>query len=153
MKCPNCEKEIADNSKVCKYCGFNIERYRNITEKGIDKISDNDVQKAYQKAERALNKAKKLSEGGGPFAPLVKRIKIFVSLLRDYMNKNYKQVPWRVIAAIVFAIIYFLNPFDLIFDFIPGVGYIDDAAVIAFIFASLEYELKKYAKWKGIDFE
>lgn len=26
MKCPNCEKEIRDESKFCNYCGANIEK-------------------------------------------------------------------------------------------------------------------------------
>ena len=78
---------------------------------------------------------------------------IFIHLIKDYRRKEYRQVPWRFIAAAVFSILYFLNPFDLILDFIPGLGYIDDAAVMAFVFVSIEYELKKYAKWKGIDLE
>ena len=153
MKCPNCSKEISNDSTRCEYCGYDISRYKKVVERGIQKVSDKDIEMVYDKSEVAHRKAKKLSEKGGPFVLLFKRIKILISLLKDYKRKEYKEIPWRVIAAIVFAILYFLNPFDLIPDFIPGIGYIDDAAVIAFIFASIEHELKKYARWKGIDLE
>ncbi|TET22725.1 MAG: DUF1232 domain-containing protein [Candidatus Cloacimonadota bacterium] len=152
MKCPECGNEIKDSTR-CTFCGYNLVLYRKLSERGIRKVTDTDIEKAYQKAENAEEKARRLSEKGGPFAPFLKRIRIFVSMVRDYKSKEYKQFPWKVIAAAGFAILYFLNPFDLIFDFIPGIGYIDDAAVIAFIFASIERELKKYARWKGMDSE
>jgi uncharacterized membrane protein YkvA (DUF1232 family) len=153
MKCPGCSREIDDDSSRCPFCDYNISLYKSITEKGVRKIQEKDVDKALKKSEIAREKAKRLFEKGGPFTPILKRIEIFISMVRDYRRKEYRQIPWRVIATLVFAILYFINPFDLIIDFIPGIGFIDDAAVIAFVFASLEFELKRYAKWKGIDFE
>lgn len=153
MKCPGCSKEIEDNSTRCRYCDYNISLYKNITERGVKKIRNKDVDKALRKSEIAHKKAKRLFDRGGPFAPILKRIEIFISMVRDYKSKEYGQVPWRIIATAVFAILYFINPFDLIIDFIPGIGFIDDAAVIGFVFASLESELKRYAKWKGINLE
>jgi uncharacterized membrane protein YkvA (DUF1232 family) len=153
MKCPGCGNEIAENSVRCDSCGYNIALYKDLTERGIRRITEKDIEKAYERSERAYKKAKKLSERGGPFTPFLKRVGVFIHLVRDYRRKEYLQVPWRFIAAVVFAILYFLNPFDLILDFIPGLGYIDDAAILAFVFVSIEYELKKYAKWKGLDLE
>lgn len=153
MKCPGCGNEVEEGATRCGHCDYNLHLYRDLAERGIRKITDRDVEKAYQRSERAFKRAQKLSERGGPFAPFFKRVQVFISLIRDYRRKEYRQIPWRFIAAVVFAILYFLNPFDLILDFIPGLGYIDDAAVMAFIFASIEFELKKYAKWKGLDLE
>jgi uncharacterized membrane protein YkvA (DUF1232 family) len=153
MKCPGCGNEIDEGSARCEFCGYNLHLFKDLTERGIRKITDKDVEKAYQRSEKIYKKAKKLSERGGPFAPFFKRVKVFISLIKDYKRKEYRQVPWRFIAAVVFVILYFLNPFDLIIDFIPGLGYIDDVAVMAFVIASIEFELKKYAKWKGLDLE
>ena len=153
MKCPNCSKEISKDSEQCKYCGFDISRYRDEIEKGVFKVSDKDIEKAYEEAEEAHKKAKILSARGGPFGLLFRRIELLISMLRDYKRKEYKEIPWRVIAAVVFAILYFVNPFDLIPDFIPILGYLDDITVISLVFASIEHELKKYARWKGIELE
>jgi uncharacterized membrane protein YkvA (DUF1232 family) len=46
------------------------------------------------------------------------------------------------------AVIYFLNPLDLIPDFIPGIGYLDDATVIAFVFSSIRKDLLKFLDWE-----
>jgi len=153
MKCPSCSKEISEQSKKCEFCGCNISRYTKEVQKGVVQVTDKDIEKAYGQTDIAHKKAEKLSARGGPFAVLFRRIELLISMLRDFKRKDYKEVPWSIIAAIVFAILYFVNPFDLIMDFIPGIGYLDDVAVVGLIFASIEHELKKYAKWKGIDLE
>lgn len=46
------------------------------------------------------------------------------------------------------AIIYFVNPFDVIPDFIPVVGYVDDSTVIAFVINSIRKDLDDFLKWE-----
>ena len=43
---------------------------------------------------------------------------------------------------------YVLNPFDLVPDFIPLVGQIDDAAVVAACLLMVRQDLHRYKKWK-----
>ena len=64
---------------------------------------------------------------------------------------KYTEIPWASIALITFAIIYFLNPADLIPDVIPVIGYIDDATVLALVWQAIEHDLKKYAEKTGKD--
>jgi uncharacterized membrane protein YkvA (DUF1232 family) len=47
------------------------------------------------------------------------------------------------------AIIYFVNPFDLIPDFIPVIGYLDDVAVIALAVASIHNDLDDFRAWEA----
>jgi len=74
--------------------------------------------------------------------------KILFSLLKDYANGTYREVPFNVIAAIGGALLYVLSPIDLIPDFIPIIGYLDDAAVIAFCINLIENDLISYNIWK-----
>ncbi len=73
---------------------------------------------------------------------------ILFSLLKDYANGNYREVPFNVIAAIGGALLYVLSPIDLIPDFIPIIGYLDDAAVVAFCLNLIEKDLISYKIWK-----
>ncbi len=59
--------------------------------------------------------------------------------------------PWKTVAAIAAVLIYFVDPLDLIPDFIPGIGYIDDVAAFAIAFKLIRDDLKEYAIKKGID--
>ena len=46
------------------------------------------------------------------------------------------------------ALIYLVNPNDAVPDYLPGVGYLDDAAVMNFVFVSVKEDVEKYKEWK-----
>jgi uncharacterized membrane protein YkvA (DUF1232 family) len=70
------------------------------------------------------------------------------SLLQDWYKGSYKDVPWLVISSIGGALIYVLSPIDLIPDFLPFIGYLDDAAVFAALLKYVRQDLQKYRDWK-----
>ena len=70
-------------------------------------------------------------------------------LLRDRITGAYKETPWRTIAALTGALIYVLSPIDLILDFIPGIGFFDDAIVIGLAIKLAQPDLEKYRAWKA----
>lgn len=74
--------------------------------------------------------------------------KVMFGMIKDYRNGVYTNVPWFTIGAIAFGLLYVLNPFDLIPDFIPGIGYIDDFAVLTFSLRFIETDLHNYLDWK-----
>ena len=74
--------------------------------------------------------------------------KLMVNMLKYYKVGIYKDVPWFTIASVVFALLYVLNPLDIIPDFIPGFGYVDDASVLALALRFIESDLHKYLDWK-----
>ncbi len=87
-------------------------------------------------------------ENKGKLQRYVDDAQLLFNLLRDYANGNYREVPFNVVAAIGGALLYVLSPIDLIPDFIPIVGYLDDAAVIAFCLNLIEKDLISYKVWK-----
>lgn len=58
-------------------------------------------------------------------------IPVLASLVRNYVKKEYMDVPIGTIIAILSALIYFVSPLDIVPDSIPFLGYFDDAAVVA----------------------
>lgn len=75
-------------------------------------------------------------------------ILLFVGLVKDYSQGNYRDIPYKTISAVVLGLLYILNPIDIIPDFIPVIGYIDDALIIAFCLKMVEKDLQKYQAWK-----
>jgi uncharacterized membrane protein YkvA (DUF1232 family) len=70
-------------------------------------------------------------------------------MLKAWSKGDYQSVPWRTIVLSLATIIYFLNPFDMAPDFIPGVGYLDDAVVLGFVVNSIKKELEKFLRWES----
>ena len=70
-------------------------------------------------------------------------------MLKAWSKGDYLSVPWKTIVLSLATIIYFLNPFDIAPDFIPGVGYLDDAVVLGFVVNSIKKELEKFLRWES----
>lgn len=58
------------------------------------------------------------------------------------------QLPVRVIIILLAAIIYFINPIDLIPDFIPGLGLTDDLSVLTWVYRIAADELERFEEWE-----
>ena len=71
-----------------------------------------------------------------------------VRLVRAYVSGEYKHVPWQSILALVAALLYYLNPFDLIPDFIPITGLLDDFTVIMIIANTIRKDLDAFIEWE-----
>ena len=65
-------------------------------------------------------------------------------MIRSYVKGDYREVSFKSILLIFAGLIYFINPFDLIGDFIPGIGYIDDISLILWIMKSVEDDVLRF---------
>ncbi len=110
----------------------------------VTKIKDKDVEVLLEN-EEAINE--KFS-GANSLSKYAELGKIMVGMVKDVKNGIYPKVPWFTIATIVLALLYVLNPFDVIPDFIPGIGLIDDLSVLAIGTGWIESDLHKYLDWK-----
>ena len=77
----------------------------------------------------------------------LKNVRVLYSLFKDAVNGKYKLPPASV-AMIGGGLLYFILPADLIPDFIPVIGYLDDLAVLKTIMNSLNKEIGEYRIWQ-----
>lgn len=71
------------------------------------------------------------------------------SMVTDYANGSYKEIPKETIVAALAAIVYVVSPIDLIPDNIPVVGYADDAALVSFVLSQVHKDVESYRNWKN----
>lgn len=109
-------------------------------EENADRIKDKDIDKVFENEHVIKDKLKHLYK-------IKDKIRLLFQLLKDYRSKKYTATPWLSIASIIFALLYVLNPLDIIPDFIPLVGYIDDASVLAFTLKMIGNEVEDYEIW------
>jgi uncharacterized membrane protein YkvA (DUF1232 family) len=69
-------------------------------------------------------------------------------LIRAYALGQYREIPWKAILIIVAAVVYFVNPIDLLPDLIPMAGLTDDFAVLAWVYNTISAEVNKFLSWE-----
>jgi uncharacterized membrane protein YkvA (DUF1232 family) len=127
-------------------------------------MSDKDEPKGFDKAKR---KAVKLVESSNKLQKLVDKslkkaniknssikgfigdLKKLIRLVTAYAKGSYRDVSVMVLVYVVGAIVYFVNPLDVIPDFILGFGFVDDATVIAFVIKKIYIELTAFTLWEA----
>ena len=124
----------------------------------MDKKAQKELEKGYEKAqvvledkdklERLLQRTEKKLKIVPVAGSILAMVPTMVSLIRNYIKKEYKDIPVGTIIAVTSALIYFISPVDIIPDVLPGVGYVDDAAVFTACIKLVASDLDEYKKWR-----
>ncbi len=110
----------------------------------LGNVDQNDVTYAAYKGESKVGRLD--ADPPGALAQLWNDIKTMVRLLN--IKNSYREVPWNIIAAVAGALAYFVMPIDVVPDFILGVGYVDDAKVIALALDLAREDLRRFEAWE-----
>jgi len=123
---------------------INDEQAAEQAKKYSKKVSEDDVADMVDKEEKMKGYFRKVE----PLKKYWDDVCDVFSLLKDRVTGVYTETPWSTIAALTGALLYVLSPLDLIPDFIPLAGFVDDAAVFAFVLTFAQGDLVRYREWK-----
>jgi uncharacterized membrane protein YkvA (DUF1232 family) len=76
-------------------------------------------------------------------------LETIIRLLKSWLSGDYTEIPHKTIVIFIAAILYYLNPFDVVPDIIPAVGYVDDVSVVAWVIKSFKDEVNKFRDWEA----
>lgn len=124
-----------------------------------------DEQKALKELEKGYREAEKLLENEDKLERFLQRLEkklkiipiagdklavvpVMASLLKNYAEKEYTDIPIGTIIAIISALMYFVSPIDFVPDSIPVLGYFDDAAVVAACWKLVQSDVDEYVEWR-----
>jgi uncharacterized membrane protein YkvA (DUF1232 family) len=71
-----------------------------------------------------------------------------IRLVRNFTNGSYRQISTKTIIIGIATLLYLLMPIDLVPDFIPGLGLMDDLSLMAWFIKAFQQELLKYQEWE-----
>jgi len=83
-----------------------------------------------------------------PFKDSWPYLQAMLRLIRAYFRGEYRNVAKDELLSIIAAVSYFVDPFDLIPDEIPFLGFVDDATVVAFAVARTRQTLDDFMTWE-----
>jgi uncharacterized membrane protein YkvA (DUF1232 family) len=84
----------------------------------------------------------------GPFADTWPYLMGMIRLIRDYQRAEYRDISEPNLVIIIAAILYFVSPFDVIPDWVPVLGHIDDAFVVSLALKSVRLDLDTFMAWE-----
>ena len=128
-------------AKKTKFPGINEKFLR----KRASRITQKDIEDVGKKSDEIRGKFEKAR----PLGRFINDGKLLISIVKDYLNGSYKNIPWWALTAIVFTLLYVFSPVDIIPDVIPVIGFLDDAAVVAVCVLLVEQQLHEYKEWKS----
>ncbi len=83
----------------------------------------------------------------GPLAKFFDDIKTMCQMVKAWASKDYKAVPVKTIGMIILTLLYVFSPIDVIPDCIPGIGLVDDAAMVGFCIAAARSDIEDFRVW------
>ena len=106
-------------------------------------LDENDFKRLDRKKKR-LRKIMNL----GVFVKQKEKLILLLELVQNYRRGTYRSIPWRSLSAIVFTLLYIVNPFDIVPDVLPFLGYMDDLSVFLALSNLVDKDLENYRTWK-----
>ena len=96
--------------------------------------------------EEASRKAKEVPKGA--FYERWAYLMAMLRLIRAYYRGEYRDIASQHFVIIVAAVIYFLTPADVISDWIPAKGFVDDALVVTVALGAVRDDLDAFMAWE-----
>lgn len=70
-------------------------------------------------------------------------------MLWSWLQGRYPSVPRRTLLSSLAALVYFVNPLDLVPDVLPLLGLTDDAVVLTWVLAQVKKDLDAFKAWES----
>jgi uncharacterized membrane protein YkvA (DUF1232 family) len=75
--------------------------------------------------------------------------RLVLELLDDVRSGTYRDLSWYSLPVAAAALLYTINPADVVPDVIPFIGTLDDVALVALAVRVLRNDLRAYCRFKG----
>jgi uncharacterized membrane protein YkvA (DUF1232 family) len=110
------------------------------------KAHANDPERLRTLFEEAARKAAAVPKE--PFQDSWPYVQTMLRLVRAYFRGEYRNISQEGLLWIITAMNYFVDPFDLIPDEVPFLGFVDDATVMQFAVARTRQALDDFMTWE-----
>lgn len=122
--------------------------------KRVDKLMDRarETVQSNQKVKSLIrdvkNKIDRITKDSEERESFVYQLQVLIRMIRAHFQGKYQAFSMPTIIALVFSLIYFITPVDLIPDFIPALGFTDDISLVYIIFRNFADDISQFKAWE-----
>lgn len=80
---------------------------------------------------------------------VAKQTRLMLEALDDFKAGAYREIPWSSVVVMAGALLYTLNPADVVPDIVPFLGTLDDITLVAVAVRLVQKDLRRYCEYKG----
>jgi uncharacterized membrane protein YkvA (DUF1232 family) len=112
-----------------------------------DQLAPADLQPVVAQTDVVRRRAEKVRDD---HPRLNRQVELSLRLVEDHAAGQIPQIPYHTVCLLAVCLLYFIDPLDVIPDWIPGAGSADDALLFEFAFLLGRPGIERYCTWKGI---
>ena len=164
MYCSKCGARMDAEANFCQRCGTAVRRedddireratrapasgsFANARRKAEDYVRD--PQRTQELLAMALGKANSRRNREGLLDDIWEYLQVAARLIPAALKGEYTGLSGKSLTLIIGAIIYYVSPIDLLPDFLPLAGLLDDVAVLTFALRSIKDEIDAFKEWEA----
>lgn len=120
--------------------------FQRAKEKAADIIGDRDRMNDLVSSSR--EKLQNINFEDSKITRMAVSLRVMARMIKAFANGKYRDLPWKSLLSLVGGLVYFLMPIDLIPDFIPFTGFLDDFTVIMLISGAFKQDIEEFLLWE-----
>ncbi len=97
---------------------------------------------------KAAQKLQKLKGSNKQINELIEYVQLFLKMIKKSFIGEYNAFSNKTLLSLVFGLLYFVTPMDLVPDFIPLLGFSDDLSIIYFIVKNFKSDIEAFKIWE-----
>jgi uncharacterized membrane protein YkvA (DUF1232 family) len=122
--------------------------WEDIKRKTNELVADNDRIKDLVK--QASEKLSEITKDEDSKTTLSSNVKLLIRMVKSSISGNYNGFSYKTVFLMLFALVYFVVPTDLLPDFVPLLGFSDDLAVLYYVIGSVSDDIVAYKEWEEL---
>lgn len=122
------------------------ERFKKYQNKATEVLKDN--KRVQHLLGSTREKLTQVLENNDRLKEFSDKIYVMIRMVKAQISGEYREFPWRTLAMIVGALIYFVTPLDMIPDIVPVLGLTDDISIVYWIYKSVQEDIERFEEWE-----
>lgn len=99
----------------------------------------------------AVSVYEKLEASVQKYADIAGHITVLTRMTQAWRKGEYKDISYTSIFLSVAILLYFISPIDLVPDFIPVIGGLDDVLLLGYLLKILRKETTRFLEWENLN--